>query len=118
RYTGVRDRCNDHVHYNFYRNVLLNDNEILLSYRGQALDRLSADIRDVFTLHVAYLFCVKQRYMMSSDYVDALDCGLTPEPDSQYWVAAFVQEAFDHTVTRHRPDVAAAIKGDTSMHLA
>jgi len=118
RYERLRDRCNDHMHYNFYRYVLLNDKDIFVSGRVQALAQFSADLRDIFVLHIAYLFSAKQNYMMSSDHLDALECGLTPEPDSEYWVAPFVQDAFDNIVARHRPDLAAVIKGHTSMHLA
>ena len=56
-------------------------------------------------------------YMMSSDYVDCLECGMTPEADSQYWVAPFVQAMFDEVLNVRRPDVCAAIRSDTSMHL-
>jgi hypothetical protein len=118
RYRRIRNRCNDHTHYNFYSTVLLNDGQIHLSGRGKALDQLAADLRDVFILHLAYLFCAKQNYMASSDHVDCLECGMTPEPDSQYWVAPFIQEAFDQTVAEYRPDVMAAVKAQTSMHLA
>lgn len=118
RYKRLRDRCNDHTHYNFYRNVLLNDNEIFLPDRLRALDTFSSDVRDVLILHVAYLFFANGHYMMSSDYSDSLDCGMTPEPDSQYWVAPFVQDMFDQTVAKERPDIAAAIKQHTNMHLA
>jgi hypothetical protein len=118
RYKILRGRCNDHAHYNFYRNVLLNDNEIHLSYRGRALDEFAIDVRDVVVLHLAYLFCARQNYMMSSDYVDSLECGYTPEPDSQYWVAPFVQQAFDEILAANRPDVAATVRGQTSMRLA
>jgi hypothetical protein len=118
RYRRIRDRCNDHTHYNFYSTVLFNDGQICLSGRGKVLNQLAADIGDVFVLHLAYIFCGKQHYMSSSDYVDYLECGLTPEPDSQYWVAGFIQEAFDHFVTKRRPDVASIVKAQTSMHLA
>jgi hypothetical protein len=118
RYKRLRDRCNDHTHYNFYRNVLLNDSEIALPGRGLALDQFSTDARDVLILHVAYLFCANGHYMMSSDYRDSIECGMIPEPDSQYWVAPFVQDVFDQTVAKHRPDVAATIREHTSMHLA
>jgi hypothetical protein len=117
RYKRLRDRCNDHTHYNFYHNVLLNDPEIHLPNRGKALDNFARDVRDVVILHAAYQFVAKQHYMASSDYLDSLECGLTPEPDSQYWVAPFVQDLFDEVIVQHRPDVAATIKEHTSMHL-
>jgi hypothetical protein len=49
RYTQLRRRCNDHTHYNFYQNVLLNDNEIHLDGRGPALDLKQAKPSRVFT---------------------------------------------------------------------
>ncbi len=118
RYKLLRDRCNDHTHYNFYRNVLLNDKEILLKGRRQALEEFSNDLRDVLILHLSCMFFASGHYMMSSDYLDWLECGMTPEPDSQYWVAPFVQEIFDQTIKKSRPDIAAMIQQHTSMHLA
>lgn len=83
RYKRIRSRCNDHTHYNFFYHVLLNDNEIYLDSRLQVLDAFSRDVRDVFILHLAYLFFLNDHYMVSSDHLDALECGMTPEPDSQ-----------------------------------
>ena len=118
RYKTIRKRCNDHTHYNFYRNVLLNDNRILLPARGKVLEQLAEDIRDVFILHLAYMFYAWDHYLMSIDHVTCLDCGITPEPDSQYWVAPFAQDIFDQTVKQYRPDIAAEIKQNTKMQLA
>jgi len=117
RYKRLRDRCNDHTHYNFYRNVLINVAEIHLPDRRKALDQFAEDVRDVFILHVSYLFFANGHYMASSDHLDSLECGLAPEPDSQYWVAPFVQDVFDTIVTRYRPDLAETIKKHTGMHL-
>lgn len=118
RYKRLRNRCNDHSHYNFYRNVLLNDKEISFGGRRRALEEFSNDLRDVLILHVSYMFFASGHYMMSSDYLDCLECGMAPEPDSQYWVASFVQEIFDQTLKRFRPDIAATIRQHSSMHLA
>jgi len=117
RYKGVRDRCNDHTHYNFFKNVLLNDKNIHLPERLQALDGISADAQDIFILHLAYVFFLNDHYMMSSDYLDALDCGMLPENDSQYWVSPFVQEIMDDILAKKRPDIVAAIKLHSCMHL-
>ena len=117
RYKEIRNRCNDHTHYNFYKNVLLNDNEIYLKNRVSVLDIFSKDLEQIFILHVSYLFYLNDHYMMSSDYVDSLDCGLTPEKDSQYFVAPFVQKVFDAVIKKNRMDLAKAIKNKTSMKL-
>lgn len=117
RYKRLRDRCNDHTHYNFFRNIMLNDNEIHIESRGQWLDRLANDVRDVFVLHLGYVFFLNDHYMMSSDHLDALECNMEPEADSQYWVAPFIQDIFHEVVTPRRPDITAAIKANSTMQL-
>jgi hypothetical protein len=117
RYSELRDRCNDHAHYNFYFNVLLNDNEIYLNNRTSILNKFSMDLENIFILHLSYLFYIKDIYMMSSYYVDCLDCGETPEPNSQYFVAPFIQEIFDSVIKKNRMDLAIEIKQKTAMML-
>ncbi|MBU1297552.1 MAG: hypothetical protein KKB77_00145 [Bacteroidetes bacterium] len=55
--------------------------------------------------------------MLSSDYVDSMDLGLTPEEDSQYLVAPFIQEIFDKVIKKNRMDLALEIKSHTAMKL-
>lgn len=117
RYKRLRDRCNDHAHYNFYRYVMLNDNEIHVDNRCWWLDRFCEDLLDIFVLHLGYIFFLNDHYMMASDHLDALECGLPPEEDSQYWVAPFIQEIFDEVITPRRPDVTAAIRATSEMQL-
>ena len=116
-YKEIRDRCNDHTHYNFYYNLLLNDNEIYIENRMAILDSLSKDLENIFILHISYLFYLNDKYMMSSDYVDSLDLELTPEEGSQYYVAPFIQEIFDNVIKKNRIDLATEIKNNTSMML-
>jgi hypothetical protein len=118
RYQHIRSRCNDNTHYNFYKNVLLNDGGIHLPWRGKALDELSNDLRDILVYHFGYLFYIKEHYMMSSDHIDYLECGMTPEPGSEYWVAPMIQNVFDEVIATRRPDVALAIRQHTKMNLA
>ncbi|GAB4450647.1 MAG: hypothetical protein Fur0028_06150 [Bacteroidales bacterium] len=116
-YKNIRDRCNDHTHYNYYYNLLLNDNEIYLPNRVKALDTFSADLIAVFVQHFAYLFYLNDHYMISTDYVVYLDVGMTPEEGSQYWVSPFIQKTFDKWIKPYRPDIADEIKSKTSMKL-
>ena len=55
--------------------------------------------------------------MMSSDYADSMDLGLTPEEGSQYFVAPFIQETFDKVIKKNRMDLATEIKNNTAMML-
>jgi len=118
RYKSIRGRCNDHTHYNYFHHVMINDNEVYIKNRIESLDSLSKDLRDIFILHMSYIFSLHQHYMMSSDYVDYLDCGMQPPENSQYWVAPFIREVFDDVVKKNRPDIASCILSNTSMHLS
>lgn len=118
RYKRLRDRCNDHAHYNFFLHVMLNDNEIYIESRGQWLERFGEDMRDIFVFHLGYVFFLNDHYMMSSDHLDALECNMEPEENSQYCVAPFIQDIFHEVVTSRRPDVAAAIKANSAMQLS
>jgi len=117
RYKKLRSTCNDHTHYNFYHNVLYNDNKIHLPGRVKMLDIFALNVLDVFMLHFAYIFTLNDPYMSSTDYVDALECDMQPEEDSQYWVANYIQETFDKIIKPHRPDIATEILAKTCMHL-
>jgi hypothetical protein len=117
RYKRIRERCNDHMHYNFYQHVLLNDSHIQNPHRTKWLNRISTDLRDLFILHFGCVFWLNDHYMMSSDYMDAVECQMRPEVDSQYWVAPFVQEMFDQVFKPHRPDLYEKIKEATAMKL-
>jgi hypothetical protein len=115
-YNQIRNRSNDHMHYNFFAYMLINDNEIHID-RIPALDQISRDIEQIFIQHFTYLFSANDHYMSSSDYTDALEAGQQPEEGSQYFVAPFIQEMFDSVIKLKRPDVAAAIKENSSMQL-
>ncbi len=117
RYKEIRDRCNDHTHYNFYHNLLDNDNEIYLKDRIEKLDVLLKDLNNIFVQHFAYIFTINEHYLMSSDYSDYMDVGMTPPDDCQYWVAPSIQEIFDKEIKLLRPDIAEVMKSETAMEL-
>lgn len=117
-YIQTRNRCNDHMHYNYFDNVLINDNQAHFPKRLSLLDSFREDLESIFILHLSCIFYLNGHYMISSDYTDALDVGIPPEPSSESWVAPFVQEVFTNVIEANRPDVAALIKSSTSMQLA
>jgi len=117
RYKEIRSRCNDHTHYNFYRNLLANDNEVHDLNRIKDLGIFLNDLDNIFVQHFAYMFTINQHYMSSSDYRDYIELGLTPEEDSKYWVASFIQKLFDSVLKKKRPDIAIVMKEKTSMKL-
>jgi len=117
KYIVIRERCNNHIHYNFYQHFILNDKNVILNHRIKYLDLLSQDLLDIFILHISYIFTINDHYMISTDYIDSLNCGLKPEENSQYWVAPFIQEIFTNVLKKNRPDIAEYIKTNTSMML-
>ncbi len=116
-YQKIRKRCNDHTHYNFYHYAVLNDNEIFSENRIKTLNMFADDLEQIFILHISYLFFLNDYYMMSSDYADHMDMGLTPPENCQYFVAPFVQKIFDNFLKRRKPDIAKLIKSKSSMQL-
>ncbi len=117
RYSEIRNRCNDNLHYNFYKNVKLNLADLRLPNRDSHLDQFCADIRDIFILHISYLFHLNGHYMMSSDYEDCIKVDIEPEEGSQYSVAPFIQNLFTEVLEKNRPDLALKIKENTPMSL-
>ena len=116
-FENLRQRCNDHTHYLYFHNLLSNDNNVYLQNRLSTLDSFSNDLKEIFILHLSYLFYFKDNYMMSSNYADSLECGLTPVENSQYWVAPFIQDIFDKVIKINRPDIAKTIKIKTGMKI-
>lgn len=90
---------------------------MLIENRIAILNVFSKDLENLFILHLSYLFYINDKYMMSSDYVDSMDLGLTPEEGSQYFVAPFIQEIFDKVIKKNRMDLAMKLKSHTAMKL-
>lgn len=117
RYQNIRQKCNDHMHYNYYHNLLINDNTIHRPNRVKYLDAFAFELQALFIQHFIFIFYLNGHYMMSSDHVDHLDLGMTPPDDSQYWVSPPIQKVFDEIVKPARMDLANELKRNTSMHL-
>lgn len=117
RYERIRDRGNNNTHYNFYSNVILNVSNAYNKDRGKYLDTIKHDLEHLVLMHLAYIFSIAEHYMVSSDYMDHLECGMTPPENSQYWVANGVQEIFDKIIKKSRPDIAKYVLETTSMQL-
>ena len=48
KYNSIRKRCNNHMHFNFYRYAFLNDDEINLENRVEFLSQFKNDICAIF----------------------------------------------------------------------
>lgn len=116
-YYRIRRLTNGNTHYNKLYYLWLNNNMIHNPNRIKELNNLYACILHLFIFHFSYMYMLNPQYMMSSDYVDALDCGYEPEEGSQYWVASYVHEVFDKYIITKRPDIAEYMRNHTYMEL-
>jgi hypothetical protein len=117
RYKKIRNRCNDNMHYNFYQNLMLNLGDVHLEKRDEALQQFSLDLKDLFILHISYLFYLNEHYMISSDYMDFLEMGMQPIEGSELYVDGLVQEVVDKYIKKNRPDIYKEILDNTQMDL-
>ena len=93
-FDALWDKLNNYVHSNgvaFY-------NRNVNSYQGQALQKqLEALLEDMRSITITFLFLLtllSPLSIMSTDYIDYLDCNAIPPEGSQYWVAPFVNKFF------------------------
>ena len=116
-YHRIRRLTNGNTHYNKLYYLWLNNNLIYNPRRMKELENIYASVLHLFILHFAYMYSLNPQYMMSSDYVDSLDCGIEPEEGSQYWVATFVSEVFEKYIVTNRTDIAEYMRNHTEMKL-
>ena len=93
-FDALRDRLNNYVHSNgvaFY-------NRNVNAHQGNALQKqLQALLQDMRSITITFLFLLtlcSPLSIMSTDYVDYLDCNERPPEGSQYWVAPFITKYF------------------------
>ena len=116
-YYRIRRLTNGNTHYNKLYYLWMNNNMIYNTKRLKELDNLYVCILHLFIFHFSYIYLLNPEYMMSSDYVDALDCDSEPVEGSQYWVATYVKEVFEKYIVTNRPDIANFMRNHTEMEL-
>lgn len=116
---SFRQECNNNVHYNSWDAFAKNDyNYIKGSRQGVILlGKVYQIILELFTYHFSFTYMQKPYLYSASDYVDALDMGITPEIDSQYWVASIVQNVFDEYIKKNNEEVAKYLIEKNVMNL-
>ena len=86
----IGERLNNYVHSNGVKYYNRNVN----AYRGNELqEQLNSLLEDMQFITVTFMFLMTvcaPYLIMSTDYIDYLECGDTPPEGSQYWVAPFV----------------------------
>ena len=119
KYTEIRQRLNDHTHYNHFLHMIFN-NKYQFDFKNNRIDlinQFSLDIQDIFIKHFCWLFTLKDHYMMADDYIDYLEMNQQPPKDSQYWVRSYIQNIYNDVVKIYRNDLAIELKNSTCMKL-
>ena len=111
-----REILDDSVHSNRFSRMMLNCKSLVLDNREKYLDTISKILNHIFTIHLSFSFYLNGHYFMASDYVDYLDCGLTPPKDSEKWIAPYAQEAFDKYI-KNNESLSAFIKNHCGLNI-
>lgn len=114
-----RQVCNNNVHYNSWETFAINDFHYLSGTRKGV--RLLNDLYDIvlrlFVYHFSYTYIQRGFIYGSYDYINYLEEGLEPEPDSQYWVAQIVQDVFDKYIKTEYNAIAQHLINNGIMNL-
>ena len=113
----IERRLNDYVHSNgisYY-------NQNIIAYRNNELkelfDSLLNDMRLITVTFMFLLTLCSPLSIMSSDYVDCLECNMTPPEGSQYWVAPYITEFFRKNMDLIDKSCIDYLRENTSMEI-
>ena len=81
------------------------------------LNELTADFLYVTMTFLFLLILCSPLSVMSTDYIDYLDCGETPPEDSQYWIAPFVEQLISKNINVIDENCIKYLKDNTNMQL-
>lgn len=114
-----RQVCNDNVHYNSWETFAINDFHYLSGTRKgiELLNDLYDIILRFFVYHFSYTYIQRGIIYGSYDYINDLEEGLEPEPDSQYWIASIVQDLFDKYIKTEYNTIAQYLINKEIMNL-
>ncbi len=94
------NRLNDYIHGN---GISFYNRHVNADQRNSLQKQLQALLTDMRSITITFLFLLTlcaPFFIMSTDYVDCLDCNMTPTDGSQYWVAPFVSDFFKKNMDR------------------
>ena len=115
-YDKIRQRCNDHVHYNLFKHVLMNTH-VYDEKEDEILKQLLTDIRQVISLHLSYIFYLNPHYMACSDIIDYMEMGMALPEGYENEVAPYIQDIFESLIDIEAPSIKEIIKKNCSMKL-
>lgn len=114
-FEGIGERLNNFVHGNgfayYNRNINAYKDDELHSH----IKALANDMKYVTVTFLFLLILCSPLSIMSTDYIDFLDCGENPPEDSQYWVAPFIEEFISKNINLIDESCYRYLKENTDM---
>lgn len=86
RFDKMDLKLNDYVHSNS-ESLMINKQE-----PTKVLCDIKETLIDLEQLFIISLFFIDSTLFVSSDYMDYVECGMTPPKGSQYWVNGYIQD--------------------------
>lgn len=96
-----RELLDDSVHSNRYNRLLLNCSDVAIPNREKHLQNIDIVLKQIFTIHLSFIFHLNPEYLMTTDYMDHLEVGETPPKGCEKWIASYAQQAFDEYIKPH-----------------
>ena len=106
----LRRRLNDYVHNNgvkFAAQNSIKENNINLEVH---LNNINIRTSYISSFFIVVLLMIDSALISSTDYMDHLNCDITPPEDSQYFVANFIQDFIDKKVSGLHPELKQYLK--------
>lgn len=113
----IGNRLNNYVHSN---GVLFYNRNVNAYQRDHLQKHIQELLKDMRFITITFLFLLtlcSPSSIMSTDYIDSLDCGLKPEEDSEYWVAPFVEKYIKENIGLINQSCLNYLRENTSMEL-
>lgn len=111
-----RELLDDSVHSNRYSRLLLNCSDVAIPDREKHLQNIDIVLKQIFTIHLSFIFHLNPEFLMSSDYMDYINTGETPPKGCENWIAPYAQKTFDKYIKPHE-SLAKFIKGTCHLEI-
>lgn len=109
---NIRIKLNDYTHNNGSKYTQANLMGISLPEIKNCFGEISSRLSFITAFFMALLILIEPIMIQSTDYIDYVDCGLTPPDDSQYIVAPFIKDFINKYINKINPELKVFLKNN------
>lgn len=114
---GIRDRCNNNAHINYFYNLLRNDPDLYVNRERKWLQRFLIDVKELFVFHICLTFILHEVYMLAEDFLDYLEFNMPPPPGCDTWPDMNFQAILYNVIEPYNPEAANYLRKNTMLDL-